>query len=131
MYAIYVSIIMCNRYVCKCVCVCVCVCVRARAGACVRAYFTTCSTDADFGIKEMCLTTCSCLKLSHHFNILQPLKFVNTIHLHSVYASVQWGKKVLNYIKHELKIVTITYCFLVRGALFQIIFDILRRSSIN
>jgi len=98
---------------------------------CVYAYFPTCSTDADFGIKEMCLTTCSCLKLSHHFNNLQPLKFVNTIHLHSVYASVQWGKKVLNYIKHELKIVTISYCFHVRGALFQIIFDTLRHSSIN
>jgi len=93
-----------------------CVCVRT------RAFFPTCSTDADFGIKEICLTTFSCLKLSHHFNILQPLKFVNTIHLHSVYASVQLGKKGLNYTKPEPKIVTIASCLHVNGALFQIIF---------
>ena len=77
----------------------------------------------------MCLATCSCLKLSHHFNILQPLKYVNTIHLHSVYASVQWGKKVLNCIEHELKMVTIVYYLHVKGALFQIIFHILTLSN--
>jgi len=92
--------------------------------------FALAVSDADFGIK-MCLTTCSCLILSHHFNILQPLKFGITIRLLSVYASVQRGKKFLNYIKHELKIVTIAYCFHVKGALFQIIFNILRHSSSN
>jgi len=87
--------------------VCVCMCVHT---------FPFAVSDAYFGIK-MCLTTCSCFIMSHHFNILQPLKFVIIIHLLSVYASVQCGKKVLNYIKHELKIVTIVYCFHVKGAL--------------
>jgi hypothetical protein len=72
----------------------------------------------------MCLTIFSCLKLSHHFNFLQPRKFVKTIHLHSVYASVCCGKKFLNCIKHELKKVTIVYSVHGKGALCQIIFDI-------
>jgi len=101
------------QHVCKYIYVCVCVCVHA------RAYFPTYSTDIGFGIKKMCLATCSCLKLSHHFNTLQPLKFVCTIHLRSVYASVQLGKRVLNYTKHELKIVTIASCFHVKEHSFK------------
>jgi hypothetical protein len=56
-------------------------------------------------------------------NFLQPLKFVKTTRLRSVYASVHWGKKFPNCVKHELKKVTAVYSVHGKGALCQIIFD--------